>query len=315
MIEGLLTSEEDLQQALAEGQLGAAVQKTLAPFAAKKVLLLHPDYSRTDFSDVLFRLIYQTLAERGLRRLDTLNAAGTHRPMSDQEKLAKLGIRDRAQYPALGELADHVAQPSELVGAGEISAEFMREKTQGRWPHTIPIKVNARLHGSYDLVVAISGTVPHEAAGFAGGLKVFFPGVSGTEVIDGLHWAAVQMGIPRLIGQIENPGRDVINEGAKSIFATTRTPMVSFNMVFRENHHAVTPHGLYTGAGYAGFIAAYSAAARASSQLHIIRIDKPLDTVVQALSPAYDEVWTAGKGSYKLQSPGVIAPGGEIILY
>ncbi|MGE5608988.1 MAG: lactate racemase domain-containing protein [Bacillota bacterium] len=316
MTETLLAAEQNLQQALSPDQLLAAVRRSLAPFPkVKSVLLLHPDYSRTDFTDVLFRLIYQTLAGRGLRRLDTLNAAGTHRPMSEKEKLAKLGIENRAQYPLLREMADHRTEPSELVSAGEISAAFMSEKTQGRWPQAIPVKINARLRGGYDLIIAISGTVPHEAAGFAGGLKVFFPGVSGNEVIDGLHWAAVQMGIPRLIGQIDNPGRDVINEGAKCIFAGSPVPMLSFNMVFHEDDHAVVPHGLYAGVGYQGFIAAYNAAARASSHLHIVRIDRPLDAVVQSLGDGYDEVWTAGKGSYKLQSPGVMAPGGEIIIY
>jgi nickel-dependent lactate racemase len=29
----------------------------------------------------------------------------------------------------------------------------------------------------------------------------------------------------------------------------------------------------------------------------------------------YDEIWTAGKGSYKLQRPGVLEDGAEIILY
>lgn len=316
MTEELLAAEENLQQPLSIDRILAGVQRSLAPFSkVRSVLLLHPDYSRTDFSDVLFRLIYQTLAARGLQRLDTLNAAGTHRPMSEKEKLDKLGIEDRSLYPALGEMADHLTKPSELVFAGEISAAFMRDKTQGRWAQAIPVKVNVRLRGDYDLIIALSGTVPHEAAGFAGGLKVFFPGVAGNEVIDGLHWAAVQMGIPKLIGQIDNPGRDVINEGAKCIFATSSAPMLSFNMVFHEDVHAVTPHGLYTGVGYQGFIAAYTAAARASSQLHIVRVDKPLDVVVQALGDGYDEVWTAGKGSYKLQSPGVMAPGGEIIIY
>ena len=33
------------------------------------------------------------------------------------------------------------------------------------------------------------------------------------------------------------------------------------------------------------------------------------------IDKSYDEIWTAGKGSYKLQSPGVMALGGEIIIY
>jgi lactate racemase len=316
MPEGLLATQQNLTQPLTTDQLRSAVDKTLASFArVRKVLLLHPDYSRSDYTDILFNLIYKNLSNKGLERLDTLNAAGTHRAMTVQEKLDKFGIRDRAQYPALGDLVDHSIEPSELISVGEIPASFMGDKTQGRWPQAIPVKVNRRLADNYDLVLAISGTVPHEAAGYAGGLKVFFPGIAGEEVINGLHWAAVQMGIPRLIGQIDNPGRDVINEGAKSIFAACKSPIISFNMVFQEDGHAVTPHGLYTGLGYQGFRDAYAAAAAASSKLHIVRVDRPLDVVVQELGEAYDEIWTGGKGSYKLQVPGVIAHGGEIIIY
>ena len=316
MTEGILAMEEDLRERLSEDRLRAVVQKTLSPFAqVRTVLLLHPDYSRADFSDVLFRLIYRELADKGLRQLDTLNAAGTHRPMSRREKLVKFGIEDPAEFPALHEMSDHSIEPAALADVGQISAEFMKEKTGGRWAAAIPVRVNSRLLAGYDLIIALSGTVPHEAAGFSGGLKVFFPGISGREVIDGLHWAAVQMGIPQLIGRAANPGRDVINEGAKHIFAATSAPVISFNMVFAEEDHAVTPHGLYTGIGYRGFIDAYTAAANASSQLHIVRIDRPLDFVVQELGDGYDEVWTAGKGSYKLQVPRVMAPGGEVVLY
>jgi len=316
MAHGLSAFEQNLYDRLSDEQVRSAVQKTLAPYSrVRNVLLIHPDYSRADFSDVLFNLIYRALAEKGLNRVDTLNAAGTHRAMSEKEKLAKLGIGDRSKFPALGEMADHSIEPSELIDVGQLPASFMGDKTLGRWPQAIPIRVNRRLQADYDLVIALSGTVPHESAGFAGGLKVFFPGIAGREVIDGLHWAAVQMGIPQLIGRIDNPGRDVINEGAKTIFAAARAPMISFDMLCREDDHAVVPHGLFTGVGYEGFIAAYTAAARASSQLHIMRIDRPLDVVVQALGEGYDEVWTAGKGSYKLQPPGVMALGGEIILY
>ncbi|MGB6369603.1 MAG: hypothetical protein WBF68_01015, partial [Atribacterota bacterium] len=79
--------------------------------------------------------------------------------------------------------------------------------------------------------------------------------------------------------------------------------------------HQVIPKGLYVGEGFDGFIEAYKQAARASSKLHVIYLDEPLECAVQVIDKSYDEIWTAGKGSYKLQSPGVMAPGGEIIIY
>jgi len=86
-------------------------------------------------------------------------------------------------------------------------------------------------------------------------------------------------------------------------------------MVFEETEHLVIPKGLYVGAGLDGFIEAYKQAAKVSSQLHVIYLDEPLECAVQVIDKSYDEIWTAGKGSYKLQSPGVMEKGGEIIIY
>jgi nickel-dependent lactate racemase len=198
---------------------------------------------------------------------------------------------------------------------GEIPAFFVAEKTQGDFFQSIPVVVNKLITEDYDLIITLSGTLPHEAAGYAGGLKVFLPGISGPEVIDLFHWAAVLIGIPQIIGTVDNFAREVINKGSSYIFDKIKAPTISFNMVFEETEHLVIPKGLYVGAGFDGFIEAYKQAAKVSSQIHVIYLDEPLECAVQVIDKSYDEIWTAGKGSYKLQSPGVMAKGGEIIIY
>lgn len=91
--------------------------------------------------------------------------------------------------------------------------------------------------------------------------------------------------------------------------------VISFNMLFSEKAGGVIPKGLYCGEGLSGFIEAHARAAAGSAKLHIIPIDRPLERAVQVIPPIYDEIWTAGKGSYKLQRPGVMADGGEIIIF
>ncbi len=191
----------------------------------------------------------------------------------------------------------------------------MAEKTNGELRQSIPVAVNKLITEDYDLIIVLSGTVPHEAAGYAGGLKAFFPGISGPEVIDLFHWAAVLIGIPKTIGSVDNPARDVIDEGSYYVFQKMKAPAVSFNMVFEEKDGVVVSKGLYTGVGLEEFIAAYKEAAKASSILHIIYVNQSFDIAVQVIDKNYDEVWTAGKGSYKLQRPGVMANGGEIVIY
>ncbi|MBM3713781.1 MAG: DUF2088 domain-containing protein [Actinobacteria bacterium] len=196
-----------------------------------------------------------------------------------------------------------------------MSGGFVQDKTGGEIKIPIPVNVNKLIFNDYDLIVAISATVPHEATGFSGGLKIFFPGISGPEVIDLFHWAAAMISIENLIGTVNNAARDILNEGARYIFRNLKTRVVSFNMVNAELENAVLPLGLYFAAGYEGFIEAYEAACNLSIKAHIKYIDIPLNKVVQVMPENYDEIWTAGKGSYKLQRPGVMAENGEIILY
>jgi nickel-dependent lactate racemase len=161
----------------------------------------------------------------------------------------------------------------------------------------------------------MSASIPHEASGYSGGLKIFFPGISGPQVIDAFHWAAVLVGIPKIIGTVDNNGRDIINEGSKVIFEKISCPVYSFNMVNTMIDDEVIPVGLYVDRDYKGFISAYKNASIASSSIHVKYIDEPLSQVVQVIPAHYDEIWLAGKGSYKLQKPGVLKKGAEVIIY
>lgn len=309
-----MLSIENLKGELTDEQLEGIIKKSLKDFSSvKKVLLIHPDYTRIDFSDKLVPLIYQELKSKGMEKIDSLNAGGTHREMTEIEIREKLGLPSQIDF---NHFYNHeYNDPQQLVTVGEISAAFVAEKTKGELSQSIPVVVNKLITEDYDLIIALGGTLPHESAGYAGGLKVFFPGISGPGVIDLLHWAAVLIGIPQIIGTVNNPTREVINEGSSYIFNKIKAPTISFNMVFEEKRNQVIPKGLYTGVDFNGFFEAYKQAARASSQLHVIYIDEPLEFAVQVIDKSYDEIWTAGKGSYKLQSPGVMAKGGEIIIY
>ena len=309
-----MQSIENLKGELTEEQLKEIVKESLKGFpSVKKVLLIHPDYTRTDFSDKLSSLIYQELKDKGITQVDSLNAGGTHRAMTEEEIRSKLGLPSQINFDNY--YNHEYSNPQKLVTVGEISASFVAEKTKRELSQSIPVVVNKLITEDYDLIIALSGTLPHEAAGYAGGLKVFFPGISGPEVINLLHWVAVLIGIPQIIGTVDNSAREVINKGSSYIFDKIKAPTISFNMVFEETGHQVIPRGLYIGTGFNGFIEAYKQAAKASSQLHVVYIDKPLECAVQVIDKSYDEIWTAGKGSYKLQSPGVMASGGEIIIY
>lgn len=302
---------EHLEDCLKQDELKNLIEETLPDKTLQSVLLIHPDYTRVDFSHVLVPIIHRELKKRGLKTLYTLNASGTHRAMNEQEIRKKLGLFDEEFVMFNHEYAN----PNALVNVGELSTEFVSEKTMGDLQQPLPVTLNKLFFGKYDLIIVLSGTSPHESTGFSGGLKSIIPGIAGPDVVGLFHWAAVLIGIPRLIGLVDNPARDVINEASKMAFQKVRSPVIFYNMVYEETSTEVLAKGLYCGEGYEGALEAYKRAAEASKKVHIVYIDKPVKRAVQVIDENYDEIWTAGKGSYKLQRPGVIEPGGEIIIY
>ena len=279
----------------------------------KKILVVHPDYTRVDFTDKIVPIVIQELRSGGAKKIDFLNASGTHREMTDSEFCSKLGIEKKESY--INFFNHHFSNPDNLITIGNIKSSLVKEKTGGQLSQSIPVTVNKLIFNSYDLIIAINGTVPHEASGYSGGLKIFFPGISGPEVIDLFHWAAVLVGIPNIIGTVYNNARDIINEGSIHILRRLKTKIYSFDMVNIEKDNEVIPVGLYIDRGFEGFIRAYKLASLASSKVHVKYINRPLTQVVQVIPKYYDEIWTAGKGSYKLQKPGVMAKEGEIIIF
>ena len=193
-----------------------------------RVLAIIPDKTRDDNTDFLFPIAAEFLTRRRVAAFDVLVAQGTHPPMSEAQKLAKIGMTSFA-----GRLFDHRwDQPEELITLGELSAATVRELTGGLIEQAVPVSVNKLLApGVYDTIVVFGATVPHEVAGFAGGAKYFFPGVAGPELTHTTHWLGALAGIEKIIGEVETPTRKLIEAAADLISAD----VVSMNSVVSRN--------------------------------------------------------------------------------
>ena len=305
--------KENLSDVLNEEDIEELLDQVLQDVGkVKRVLLIHPDYTRHDFTDMIVPKLLRMLRGKGLKEFHTLNASGTHRGMKIEEIEEKLGIKQSE------DVIFHNHEffvPDQLKIIGELPKDFVAKETEGEIEEPIPVNVNKMIFDNFDAIFVLSGTIPHEAAGFAGGLKAFIPGISGPKVVDTFHWAAVLVGIPKIIGTINNPARSIINEASRLVFEKIGVPVFSLNMIFEEEPGKVLPKGLYIAEGFEGFLKAYEKACEASSKIHIRYLDRPIKRAIQVIGKEYDEVWTAGKGSYKLQRPGVMVPGGEIIIY
>ncbi|GAH49763.1 unnamed protein product, partial [marine sediment metagenome] len=70
-----MLSVENLNEKLTDDELNEVVRGTLRGFRnIGKILLIHSDYTRRDFSHRLVPLIYRELKSRGMKEICSLNA-------------------------------------------------------------------------------------------------------------------------------------------------------------------------------------------------------------------------------------------------
>ncbi|HXD31941.1 MAG TPA: lactate racemase domain-containing protein [Pyrinomonadaceae bacterium] len=294
---------------LSASELRAIVEDallTIGPDA--RVLAIIPDKTRDDNTDLLFPFAAEVLAARKVAKFDALVAQGTHMPMTEAEKRAKVGISNGSELSGLGQIYDHQwNSPEELVTLGELSAERVTALTGGLITGAVSVNLNRLLGpGIYDTVLVFGATVPHEVAGFAGGAKYFFPGVAGPDLTHATHWLGALASIENVIGRIETPTRHMIEAAADFVPAR----IISLNsVVSRDDDNRLRTHALFAGE----VREAFRRAAEVSREVHIRYTGRKYKRVVALLDEHYDELWVGGKASYKLG--GIIADGGELIIY
>jgi len=295
---------------LTNAELRAIVEPALQGIqAGTRVLAIIPDKTRDDNTDILFPIAAEFLAHKNVAQFDALVAQGTHPPMTEAQKRAKIGAAD-AGIPGLDRIFDHQWDRSDqLVTLGEFNTDQVRELTGGLIEEAVDVRLNALLGpGIYDTVLVFGATMPHEVAGFAGGAKYFFPGVAGPELTHMTHWLGALATIEQVIGRVETPTRRMIEAAA----ALVPAEVISFTSVATRGSH--NGDRLRTHALFAGDInETLRSAAAVSEQVHIKYTGRKYRRVVALLDEHYDELWVGGKASYKLGS--IIEEGGELIIY
>ena len=275
-----------------------------------KVLAIIPDKTRDDNTHILFPIAVEALASRGVSSPDVLVAQGTHSPMSESEKRAKIGSPGAGYGGGEwgGQIFDHCwDRAEELVMLGELEESEVGRLTGGLMNKPISLTAN-RLLGArhYDTVLVFGATMPHEVAGFSGGAKYFFPGVAGPELTHATHWLGALSSIERVIGRVETPIRALIEAAADCVVPQ----VISFNsVVTRDSKGNLRTHGLFAG----DIRDAFRRAAEVSARVHIRHTGRRYRRVVALLDSHYDDMWVGGKASYKLG--GIIEEAGELLIY
>jgi nickel-dependent lactate racemase len=284
--------------------LTAIIQQALDVIQpGERVLAIIPDKTRDDNTHLLFPVANEFLNKRGVASFDALVAQGTHPPMSQSQKLSKIGLANFS-----GQLFDHRwDEADELIKLGDLSPETVHDLTGGLIDQAVPVSINKLLApGIYDTVLVFGATVPHEVAGFAGGAKYFFPGVAGPELTHTTHWLGALAGIENIIARVDTPTRRLIEAAADLVPAR----IISLNtVVSRELDGELVTYALFAGE----IREAFRRAAEVSRQVHIRYTGRKYKKVIALLDPHYDELWVGGKASYKLGA--IIEEGGELIIY
>src|SRR5262245_45675781 len=281
-----------LTEADVRALLAAAFQRW--DVSGKRVLVIIPDGTRSAPIPLFFRLLHELLG-REVAALDYLIALGTHPPMSDEaiDRLVGTTPAERAARYANVRIFNHRwDDPATFVTLGTIGAAETRALSDGMLSLEVPVRAN-RMLLDYDQIVVCGPVFPHEVAGFSGGSKYFFPGVSGPEVINFTHWLGALITSYAIIGVKQTPVRAAIERAA----ALIDRPKLALCMVARKpttddrrpttgeaaqrsvvggQRSVVGLAGLYIGAP----VAAWSQAADLSAQVHVRYVDRPYRQVL-----------------------------------
>jgi nickel-dependent lactate racemase len=291
----MMVSSENIDTALATG-----LKPLFSP--GQRVLLIVPDTTRTAPVGDLVQRILPILRDMGALA-DVIVALGTHPALSDPDLLRHLGFTREshaADFPDVRLMNHDWNDPSNLVQIGTIPGERITELTGGRLCDAVNLTLNRVVH-EYDHLLILGPVFPHEIAGFSGGSKYLFPGISGPEIIDCFHWLGAVITNMEVIGVIDNPVRQVLNEAAGFL----QIPVSAVSIVVHEGslaHISVGP-----------LFDSWHSAATCSAVCHVVRKPRTFDRVLSCAPRMYEDLWTGGKCMYKCEP--VVEDGGELIIY
>ena len=266
----------------------------------QRILIIIPDGTRTAPIPDMFRIFQEFLHPRSTA-VDYLVALGTHQPMSDAQLSKLVGTRVVGGRVDDTRIFNHCwNDPRTFVTLGSIPGSAIWELTNGLMKCDVPVTVNKMIL-EYDQLVVCGPVFPHEVVGFSGGNKYFFPGIAGPEIINFTHWLGAVITNYKIIGAGYTPVRAVIDRAASLI----PKPTWCFALVVDNDEIS----GLYFGTPEE----AWKSASALSARKHIVYVDKPFQRVLSILPDLYDDLWTGGKGMYKLEP--AVADGGEVVIY
>ena len=216
-------------------------------------------------------------------------ALGTHVPMTPAQL-------DR-MYPGLPHslIREHRWR-EDVVTVGEVSAEFVRNVTDGVWERPWPAQMNKLIwEGGHDLIVSIGQVVRHEVIGMANYNKNLFVGTGGAAGINESHFIGAACGMERMMGRANTPLRLILNSAQDQFCA--HLPLLYVLTVVGSNADGdLVTRGLFIGDDHSTF----ERAAHLAAEVNFTQLETPLDNVVVYLDPEeFHTTWLGNKSIYR----------------
>lgn len=250
----------------------------------KRVVLIADDNTRLTPTDQVIPILLDECNAAGVPdpAITVIIALGTHRPMTDDEILAKFGAETVRRVA----IRNHpYKDPAAFVDMGTT-------KNGGR------ILINRQVVEA-DFKMGIGSIVPHHIPGYAGGAKIIQPGVSGEETTAYTHLLSVRA--PRsCLGVLENPVREELDAMARKVGMNT-----ILNTVLNR-------HGQVVQAFFGDVVEAFRAGVARSREVYDVPIPEEADIVLSSSHPCDLDFWQAHKTLYP--SDLAVKAGGIVIV-
>jgi len=248
-----------------------------------KIVIICEDITRYAQTDIMISVLIDRLSRAGIpdENIKIVMALGSHRPMTDEEKIKKVGEDIFKRFEVIN---SENKDKNKLVDAGVA-------------PGGVRVWLDPIVYES-DFKIGIGSIEPHTAAGYTGGGKIIYPGVVGQETVSNFHIISASLG--NLIGDPDNEARLTMEKWVKT---------VGLDYILNA---VVTPENKLYKVVAGHFVKAHRVGVKYSREIWGIQSKKRIDIAIVSSHPADLDFWQGGKGIVNCEK--AIPDGGFLIL-
>lgn len=264
--------------------IGSPLLKELVK-PGQKIAVIVDDYTRMTPIYQFLPLILRELNSADIppKDISIIFALGTHRPMTENEIIKKVG-EDIARTYRFVNLPS--SKQNEFVYMGESS-------------NHIPAWVNRKV-AEADVRIGLGMITPHLDVGFSGGAKIILPGVCGTLTVDTFHARSADITTNQL-GVVESPLRHSLEKFVCEQVALNFIVNVIVNLD-DQIYQCVA----------GDCIQAHRAGIRFAQQSFCTQVKRKYPIVIANCHPYHQDLWQSQKGMWSGDL--ITADGGTLIL-